>query len=256
MDLDPAYRRQAPTCLPAARLVVTKAAAASKALTGLARRNEKKHIERVEKTKKEKKEKKENKKTKGRTKAATAARMRVMMLPMIMLAMAVAMRGGRRGRRGRGGSWRGRGGGRGGERGRGGAADGGRIYASVRSSRMSCGNHLHWKYFRHFVVAATVKICFSTEVRIGLGSSIHLFSVFQPATMRSAVSTAICRSGLAGILAVSAKLRIWPVVISLSLRLPPKFRASMSPGIVGERCHKIVGRRRSGMPRIGVPPRV
>ena len=64
---------------------------------------------------------------------------------------------------------------------------------------MSCGNHLHWKYFRHFVVAATVKICFSMEVRISLGEQVHLFEAFSMfATVRSAVSTAICQSGLAG----------------------------------------------------------
>jgi hypothetical protein len=74
---------------------------------------------------------------------------------------------------------------------------------------MSCGNPVHRKHSRHFVVAATVRICFSIEARISLGSRSACSSVFQLATVRSAVSTAICQSGLAGILAVSAKLRIW-----------------------------------------------
>src|SRR5580698_416231 len=67
---------------------------------------------------------------------------------------------------------------------------------------------------RHFTVAATAMICFSMEARRSLGSMSACSRVFHAAVVRSAVSTAICQSGLAGILAVSAKRRIWSGVIS------------------------------------------
>lgn len=38
-------------------------------------------------------------------------------------------------------------------------------------SECLAGNHTHRKYFRHFVVAATVRICLPMEERISLGSS-------------------------------------------------------------------------------------
>ncbi len=50
------------------------------------------------------------------------------------------------------------------------------LLAAVRLTRPSdhseclAGNHPHRKYFRHFVVAATVRICFPMEERISLGS--------------------------------------------------------------------------------------
>lgn len=50
------------------------------------------------------------------------------------------------------------------------------LLAAVRLTRPSdhseclAGNHPHRKYFRHFVVVATVRICFPMEERISLGS--------------------------------------------------------------------------------------
>src|SRR6266404_4991272 len=75
---------------------------------------------------------------------------------------------------------------------------------------------------RHFTLAATPRICLSMEARRSLGSVSACSTPFHAAAARSAVSTAIFHSGLAGIRAVSAKRRIWPGVISDRLRLPPK----------------------------------
>src|SRR5216683_1236975 len=82
------------------------------------------------------------------------------------------------------------------------AGGGGSIDTPVGSPRMSCGNPVHRKHSRHFVVAATPRICFSMAARRSFGSKSACSSVFQAVAVRSAVSTAICQSGLAGILAV------------------------------------------------------
>ena len=84
---------------------------------------------------------------------------------------------------------------------------------------------------RHFTVVATRRICLSMEARRSLGKRSRLLRPFHAATARSVVSTAIFHSGLAGMRAASAKRRIWSGVISERLRLPPKLRASVSPGM-------------------------
>jgi hypothetical protein len=83
----------------------------------------------------------------------------------------------------------------------------------------------------HFTVAATRRICFWMEARKSFGRRSACSSDFQPAAVFCAVSTAIFQSGLAGILALSAKRRICSGVISERLRLSPKLRPSLSLGI-------------------------
>jgi hypothetical protein len=79
----------------------------------------------------------------------------------------------------------------------------------------------------HFTVAATRRICFWMEARKSFGRRSACSSDFQPAAVFCAVSTAIFQSGLAGILVLSAKRRIWSWVISERLRLSPKLRPSL-----------------------------
>src|SRR5260370_24130076 len=82
----------------------------------------------------------------------------------------------------------------------------------------------------HFIVAAPRRICFWMEARKSFGRRSACSSDFQPAAVFCAVSTAIFQRGLAGILALSAKRRIWAGAISERLRLSPNLRPSLSFG--------------------------
>src|ERR1700689_5060008 len=86
-------------------------------------------------------------------------------------------------------------------------------------------------YFRLSVFTVTAAICFSIAVRRSSGRISFWSSLCQAVLVFSTVSRTISHTGLAGRRAVSVKRRIWSTVISLRLWLPPKFRASLSPGI-------------------------
>ena len=88
-----------------------------------------------------------------------------------------------------------------------------------------------------------------------MGSRSACSRVFHAATVRSAVSTAICHSGLAGIRAVSAKRRIWSGVISDKAAAVAETQGERVVGNIRKRCHKIVARREHGRAPVGIEQR-
>jgi len=79
---------------------------------------------------------------------------------------------------------------------------------------------------------------------------VRFSSDFQPAAVFCAVSTAIFQSGLAGILALSAKRRICLGDLRKAAAVA-EAQAELVVGNIGQRGDKIVARRQEGVRRLG-----